>query len=90
MKKTIILAVAFIFSVATFAQKDEIKAAETAMKENNYTEAINVLKGAESLLATAKDKQKAQYYLVLGKAYYANGTTPTNFQPACTGFEDSN
>jgi tetratricopeptide (TPR) repeat protein len=82
MKKTIILAVAFIFSVATFAQKDEIKAAETAMKENNYTEAINVLKGAESLLATAKDKQKAQYYLVLGKAYYANGTTPTNFQPA--------
>lgn len=82
MKKTIILAVAFILSVATFAQKDEIKAAETAMKENNFTQAITVLKGAESLLATAKDKQKAQYYLVLGKAYYANGTTPTNFQPA--------
>lgn len=82
MKKTIILAVAFILSVATFAQKDEIKAAETAMKENNFTQAISVLKGAENLLATAKDKQKAQYYLVLGKAYFANGTTPANFQLA--------
>jgi tetratricopeptide (TPR) repeat protein len=82
MKKTIILAVAFILSIATFAQKDEIKAAEAAMKENNFTQAISVLKGAENLLGTAKDKQKAQYYLVLGKAYFANGTTPANFQLA--------
>lgn len=69
MKKTLILVTAFLLSVATFAQKDEIKAAENALKSGDYNEAVTVLKGAESLLADAKDKQKAQFYLLLGKAY---------------------
>jgi len=82
MKKTIILVALFITGLATFAQKNEIKDAESALKENKYTEAINILKGAESLLPEAKDKLKAQYYLTLGKAYYANGTTPKSFKDA--------
>lgn len=73
MKKTFILVASLMISLASFAQKDEIKAAENAMKTGNFKDAVSTLKGAEPLLAAAKDKQKAQYYLVLGKAYNGSG-----------------
>jgi tetratricopeptide (TPR) repeat protein len=82
MKKSIFLVAAFVLSMSIFAQKDEIKVAETALKENRYSEAITALKAGEPLLANAKEKLKAHYYLVLGKAYYANGTNPGNFSVA--------
>ncbi len=66
----------------TFAQKNEIKAAGKAIAANNFTEAVNILKGAESLIGNAKTKYKAQYYLYLGKALYANGTNQDNTIPA--------
>ncbi len=73
MKKTFLLLVAMMISFASFSQKEELKAAENALKANNFKDAVSVLKNAEPLLAAAKDKQKAQYYLLLGKGYNGQG-----------------
>ncbi len=67
--KYVILASALLISVATFAQKDQIKAAEKALKGGNAQEAITILQGAESLSGTAPESEKAQYFFVKGNAY---------------------
>ena len=66
--KYAILASAFLISVASFAQKDQIKAAETALKGGNSSEAVSILQGAESLIPNATDAEKAQYFFVKGNA----------------------
>jgi len=67
--KYVLLASALLISVIAFAQKDQIKAAEKALKGNNSTEAITILNGAEALISNASDAEKAQYYFVKGNAY---------------------
>ena len=66
--KYAILASAFLISAAIFAQKDQIKAAEKALKNGNSQEAVSFLQGAESLIPNATDSEKAQYYFVKGNA----------------------
>lgn len=67
--KYVILASAFLISVATFAQKDQIKNAEKALKNGDAQGAITILKEAESVISSAKDAEQAQYYFVSGNAY---------------------
>jgi tetratricopeptide (TPR) repeat protein len=67
--KYVILASALLISVATFAQKDQIKAAEKALKGGNAQEAVTILQGAEAASATAPDAEKAQYFFVKGNAH---------------------
>lgn len=67
--KYVILASALLISVATFAQKDQIKAAEKSLKAGNPQEAITILQGAESASAAAPANEKAQYFFVKGNAY---------------------
>lgn len=67
--KYVVLASVFMISVASFAQKDEIKAAEKAIKKGNSQEAATILKGAESLMSNASDDEKAQFFFVKGNAY---------------------
>ncbi|MFM9825221.1 tetratricopeptide repeat protein [Flavobacterium sp.] len=59
---------ALLFSFVTFAQKDQIKAAEKALKAGNSQEALTVLQTAESLISAAPDTEKAQYFFVKGNA----------------------
>lgn len=66
--KYAILASAFLISVASFAQKDQIKAAEKALKGGNSLEAVSILQVAESLIPNATDAEKAQYFFVKGNA----------------------
>lgn len=66
--KYVILASALLISVATFAQKDQIKAAEKALKGGNSQEAVTILQGAESVIANATDAEKAQYFFVKGNS----------------------
>ena len=66
--KFAILASAFLISVVSFAQKDQIKAAEKALKGGNSSEAVSILQGAESLIPNATDAEKAQYFFVKGNA----------------------
>lgn len=64
--KYVVLASALMISVSTFAQKDQIKAAEKALKNGNSTEAKTILLQAESIIGAATDSEKAQYYFVKG------------------------
>lgn len=67
--KYLILASALMISVATFAQKDQIKNAEKALKSGDAQGAITILKDAENLVVNAKDTEQAQYYFVQGNAF---------------------
>lgn len=67
--KYVILASALLISVATFAQKDQIKNAEKALKNGDAQGALAQLKDAENLIVNAKDTEQAQYYFVQGNAY---------------------
>lgn len=67
--KYVILASALLISVATFAQKDQIKSAEKALKSGDAQGAITILKDAENMVVNAKDVEQAQYYFVQGNAY---------------------
>jgi tetratricopeptide (TPR) repeat protein len=79
-------------SVATFAQKDQIKAAEKALKGGNSQEAVNILLAAESASATAPDAEKAQFFFVKGNAYLdlANKKVDTdnNLSLAAKAYQD--
>jgi tetratricopeptide (TPR) repeat protein len=67
--KYVILASALMISVSSFAQKDQIKAAEKALKGGNAVEAINQLKQAEGTIGAASDNEKAQYQFIKGNAH---------------------
>ena len=64
--KYVVLASALMISVSTFAQKEQIKAAEKALKNGNSAEAKTILVQAESVIGAATDSEKAQYYFVKG------------------------
>nr|WP_315257691.1 tetratricopeptide repeat protein [uncultured Flavobacterium sp.] len=66
----VIIASALFLSVMSFAQKNEIKAAEKAIKSGNSAEALTILTGAEYLTANAPDAEKAQFLFVKGNAYF--------------------
>jgi tetratricopeptide (TPR) repeat protein len=65
----VIIASALFLSVASIAQKNEIKAAEKAIKSGNAAEAITILDAADYLVVNAPDADKAQFYFVKGNAY---------------------
>lgn len=69
--KHFIVASALMISLGSFAQKDQIKAAEKALKNENPTEALASLGQAESLLSGATEAEKAQFYFVKGNAHKA-------------------
>jgi tetratricopeptide (TPR) repeat protein len=90
--KYVILASALLLSVATFAQKDQIKAAEKALKAGNAQEAITILQGAEGASTTAPDAEKAQFNFVKANAHLAlankNEDTDANLSAAAKAFQD--
>lgn len=73
MKKQIIIALAFSISAFSFAQKKELKAAEKAIKNANFSEAKQALKQVEPMLSSLDDKLKSQYYYLIAQSLFANG-----------------
>ncbi|WP_233188708.1 lipopolysaccharide assembly protein LapB [Tenacibaculum sp. SG-28] len=69
MKKQIIALSFGVISIASFGQKAELKAAEKAIKKQDFNSAISTLSSAEGLIANADDKYKTKYYFLKGKAY---------------------
>jgi tetratricopeptide (TPR) repeat protein len=65
----VIIASALFLSVAGFAQKNEIKSAEKAIKAGKSEEAITILAGVEHMIVNAPDVDKAQFLFVKGNAY---------------------
>ncbi|MEO2053067.1 tetratricopeptide repeat protein [Flagellimonas beolgyonensis] len=70
MKTKVILLLAIGISAMGFAQKDEIKAAEKAMKSGDAAAALAALESASSSIGSADEKLQAQYYVDLGNANY--------------------
>jgi len=67
--KFIMLSSVLLLSVATFAQKKELKAAEKASKGDDMTAVLTILKDAEPVMANASDEEKAQFLFLKGNAY---------------------
>ena len=90
--KYVILASAILISVSTFAQKDQIKAAEKALKNGNSAEAKSFLMQAEPLLSNATEAEKAQYNFVKGNALLdlasKNVDADANQSEAAKAFKD--
>lgn len=68
--KNLVIATSLIFSVSTFAQKEELKTADKAFKEGNSAEAKAVLLQVEHKIVNATDDQKAQFYFLKGSALF--------------------
>lgn len=83
-KQLIMLSASLFISVSAFAQKNEVKAAEKALKKNDFAGALSLINKAEGLIANADAKTKAKFYFVKGMALYANGTKPMNVEAAAT------
>ena len=73
MKKQIVVALALLVSTISFSQKNELKAAEKAIKSGNFADAKSAISSAEPLIGAADDKTKAKFYFLKGKALYAMG-----------------
>ncbi|MFH6769023.1 tetratricopeptide repeat protein [Gaetbulibacter aquiaggeris] len=73
MKNRVIIALAFLISTLTFAQKKELKAVEKAIKSNNYSEAKAGLNQLEGMLSGLDAKTKSQYNFLKAQSFYANG-----------------
>lgn len=74
MRKQLLILSALFISMTVFGQKNELKAADKAIKANDFAAAITVLDQAEGLIENADQKTKAKFYYLKGKALYQNGS----------------
>ena len=74
MKKQILVAIACMVAAFAFAQKKELKAAEKAIKNSNFSEAKAALSQLEGMMSSMDDKYKSEYHLLKAEALYANGS----------------
>lgn len=89
MKNQILLLAAFFICTATFAQKDELKSAEKAIKKNDYVTATAEITKAEALISGADDKLKAKFYYLKGESYAGLAKTDpseANYSAAASSF----
>ena len=77
---------AVFLSLTAFAQKNELKSAEKAIKANDFASAISAINSAESLINNADQKTKAKFYYLKGKALYKNGASDSNINEVGAAF----
>ena len=60
------MTLALVFAVATmsFAQKNEVKAIEKAIKNSNFADAKSAVSSAEALMGNMDDKMKSKFYFL--------------------------
>jgi len=68
MKKQVLALFVGFMTMASFAQKNELKAAKKALKKQDFITAMTALDAATPLMAAAPDKMKAQYFFFKGQA----------------------
>lgn len=69
MKNRILMVVALSFTMIGFAQKNEIKAAEKALKGGDSAAAKTSLEAVSGMISGADEKIQAQYHFTRGKIY---------------------
>jgi len=67
MKKQILAFAIALMSVAGFAQKNELKATEKALKKTDFTLALSTIESLDPMEATMEAKYKAKYYYLKGQ-----------------------
>jgi len=89
MKTKVLKLAAMSFAMVGFAQKDEIKTAEKALKGGDSMAAKTALEAAAGSISGADEKMQAQYHFVRGKAYADLAKKGDNaaFQEAATSFQ---
>ncbi|UJH66966.1 tetratricopeptide repeat protein [Allomuricauda sp. SCSIO 65647] len=89
MKTRILIALTVLATTVGFAQKDEIKAAEKAMKNGDAATAKAALEGAASTVDGADAKLQAHYYFVKGNVYadLAQKGDTGAFEPAIEAYQ---
>lgn len=75
MKTKFIIAAALLISSFTYAQKDEIKALEKALKVGDFAAAKSATSAADALMSNMDDKAKEKYLYLKSQAFYSNGNT---------------
>lgn len=91
MKKTyVITGAAFLLSLSGFAQKDQLKQVEKALKSGNSVEAKSILDQTASLIGAATDTEKAQYYFLKGNTYLdlGNKGKESNYVDAAAAYQE--
>lgn len=73
MKTKIFSLLLMCFVITTYAQKKEIRKAENAVEDKDFSEAKSLLKQVENTYTDEKEKWQSRYLLSKGKAYLANG-----------------
>ena len=86
MKKQLIILSAFFISMTVFAQNDELKTAEKALKANDFASAMSAVNQAEGLIANADQKTKAKFYYLKGLALYQNGNPNADIEKVGNAF----
>jgi hypothetical protein len=84
MKTNVLAFVLGLITISTFAQKNELKIAEKAIKSSDYTNAVTAVLEAESLFANMDNKTKAKFYFLKAQAFYGK----KEFQIATDTFEE--
>ncbi|KAB1159889.1 tetratricopeptide repeat protein [Tenacibaculum aiptasiae] len=70
MKKQILTLSLGLLSLGLMAQKSELKAAEKAIKKQDFNNAISILNSIEGdLMMNGEDKYKSKFYFLKGKAF---------------------
>jgi tetratricopeptide (TPR) repeat protein len=69
MKKQLLIVTIGLLSIASFAQKSELKAAEKALKKGQFKEAKAFIASLESIEASLEPKYIAKYYYLKGTVY---------------------
>jgi len=93
MKKRLITLLAICIGLSSYAQKDELKSTEKALKSGDLVAAKSSVDLAEGLIANADNKIKANFYFLKAKTYYdiakKNPSLDANaFDVAAKSFQD--
>ena len=89
MKNKFLIVAALTFTMVGFAQKNEIKDAEKALKDGDAASAQTAIEAASGTIASADEKLQAQYYFTRGKIYSDLAKKGNNdaFEKAASSFK---
>ena len=84
MKNQVLALSLSLISIMTFGQKKELKTAEKAVKNSQFSAALSAISPLEGMLETMDSKYKAKYYFLKAQALAGQN----NYEAAATSFNN--
>ncbi|MDZ7612945.1 MAG: hypothetical protein U5K51_03925 [Flavobacteriaceae bacterium] len=89
MKNRFLLLLLMLVSIATYSQKEELKAAEKAIKSGDFISAKSAVDKAEAMVGSMDDKTKAQFYYLQASTYGAlSKTSSAHYDKAAEAYDN--